>query len=140
MAGGRRCARPGCRAWAMRGATVCRAHRDRADGQFDVDMEAGEREPTERYARLLAERAAALVETNPEDITLTDQLAALRLLLARVLADEVDTRELARDIPRIVDATVRAIRAQRTVDGAAAQGLTRALTEVLLELRLGEEG
>lgn len=134
MAGGKRCAHPGCRAWAMRGATVCRAHRGRSD-----DGAAEEREPADAYARLLAERAAAVVAGDPEDDSLADQLAALRLVLARVMADEVDPRELARDIPRIVDATVRATRAQRTLDGAAAQGLTRALTELLLELGLGQK-
>jgi hypothetical protein len=60
------------------------------------------------------------------------------LVLARVLAEEEDPARLATSIPRIVDAVVRAVRAQRTVSGAMADDLTEELTQILLEMGLDE--
>lgn len=127
----------------MRGAEVCRAHR----GSSDEAAEASEREELEHAehaehadgeARRLAERVAAVVASHPGDVSLSDQLDALRVALARVLADEGDPRDLARDVSRIVEATVRAVRAQQTLEGATAQGIVGALTTILIDLGLGE--
>ena len=60
-------------------------------------------------------------------------------MLARVLAEEEDPARLATSIPRIVDAVVRGVRAQRTLSETMAEDLTEALTRVLIELGLGEE-
>ena len=68
--------------------------------------------------------------------SLSDEIGALRLVLARVLAEEEDPARLATSIPRIVDAVVQA---QRTLSGTMAEDLTEALTQVLIELGLGEE-
>ncbi len=57
----------------------------------------------------------------------------------RVLAEEDDPERLATSIPRIVDTVVRAVRAQRALSGVMAEHLTEALTQVLIELGLGEE-
>jgi hypothetical protein len=70
--------------------------------------------------------------------TLVDEIGALRLVLARLLADEDDPARLASSIPRIVDTTVRAIRAQRTLSGALAESLTEAMTQLLIELGLDQ--
>ena len=48
-------------------------------------------------------------------------------MLARVLAEEEDPACLATSIPRIVDAVVRAVRAQRTLSGTMAEDLMQAL-------------
>lgn len=129
VGGGRRCARPGCRAWAMRGHEYCRAHRQ------------GGREPpaidAERLGARLEERVTAVLLQAGQALPLDDEISALRLVLARVLAAEDDPQRLAASIPRIVDAVVRAVRAQRALSGAQAEGLTEALTQVLLELGLG---
>lgn len=130
MGQGRRCSYPGCRAWAMRGHDRCRAHRG------------GAREPPVREDVLRArveERVAAVLGQAGGAGSLAEEIGALRLVLARVLAEEDDPARLARSIPRIVDAVVRAVRAQRALSGAQAEGLTEALTQVLLELGLGEE-
>ena len=131
MGQGRRCAHPGCRAWAMRGHDFCRAHRS------------GAREPPSPATALLRERleeriAATLAQAGSAQ-SLAEEIGALRLVLARVLAEEDDPARLATSIPRIVDAVVRAVRAQRALSGVTAEGLTEALTQVLIELGLGEE-
>ncbi|MCM8749462.1 hypothetical protein NET02_09910 [Thermomicrobiaceae bacterium CFH 74404] len=127
----RRCARPGCRAWAMRGHDFCRMHRT------------GGREPPSRDEALLRgrleERIAAMLEQAGSAQSLAEEIGALRLVLARVLAEEDDPERLATSIPRIVDTVVRAVRAQRALSGVMAEHLTEALTQVLIELGLGEE-
>lgn len=131
MGQGRRCARPGCRAWAMRGHEYCRAHRS-----------GGREPPSSTEARLrarLEERIAAVLAQAGSAQSLAEEIGALRLVLARVLAEEDDPARLAASIPRIVDTVVRAVRAQRALSGVQAQGLTEALTQVLIELGLGEE-
>lgn len=127
---GRRCAVPGCRAWAMRGHEVCRAHRD-----WGREPPAGEAALRAR----LEERIAAVLAQAGGAQSLAEEIGALRLVLARVLAEEDDPARLAASIPRIVDAVVRAVRAQRALSGVQAEGLTEALTQVLIELGLGEE-
>ena len=42
------------------------------------------------------------------------------------------------DCVRVVNATVRALRAQRAISGETAGDLTEALTRVLIEMGLGE--
>ncbi len=149
MGRGRPCARPGCRAWAMRGAEQCRAHqptanqasppgsagerRDRAAELFQQRLERGS------YRDLFDQRIAGVIARAGSEGSLNDEIGALRLVLARVLAEEEDPARLATSIPRIVDAVVRAVRAQRTLSGSMAEDLTEALTQMLIELGLGEE-
>ncbi|TVR76960.1 MAG: hypothetical protein EA415_00630 [Sphaerobacteraceae bacterium] len=120
----------------MRGGDFCRSHQtvlDRAvDGQGDVTDELVSR----RIASILLRAGVPEQDRAPP---LDDEIGALRLVLARVLESEDDPRRLAASIPRIVDALVRATRAQRQVQGDQAEGLTEALTQVLLELGLGDE-
>ncbi len=114
----------------MRGHDYCRAHRP------------GEREPSEASGALRArieERIAAALEQAGSAQPLAEEISALRLVLARVLAEQDDPERLATSIPRIVDTVVRAMRAQHALSGAMAEHLTEALTQVLVELGLGEE-
>jgi hypothetical protein len=71
-----------------------------------------------------------------ERASLAEEIEALRLVLARLLAEEDDPARLASSIPRIVDTVVRALRTQRTLDGTLAEGLTEAMTQLLVELGL----
>lgn len=147
------CTRPGCRAWAMRGSERCRAHhqarlpaadqaggpesteerRDRAAEAFQQRLERG------TYRDLFDQRIAGVIARAGSEGSLKDEIGALRLVLARVLAEEEDPARLATSIPRIVDAVVRAVRAQRTLSGTMAEDLTEVLTQVLIELGLGAE-
>jgi hypothetical protein len=115
----------------MRGGDYCWAHRP------------GEREPpaaSEVLRARIEERVAAVLAQAGNPQPLTEEIGALRLVLARVLAEEDDPGRLASSIPRIVDTVVRAMRAQHALSGAMAEHLTEALTQVLLELGLGQEG
>lgn len=115
----------------MRGREYCRAHRG-------WGREPPARDEAGLRARL-EERVAAVLEQAGSAQTLAEEIGALRLVLARVLAEEDDPERLASSIPRIVDTVVRAVRAQRALSGAMAENLTEALTQVLIELGLGEE-
>ena len=79
------CAYPGCRAWAMRGATLCAAHAGRVrppglPGQAPVS-------PEEMHTTTLEEEIALLA-------TRRDMVD--RLLQERVSGDECDTAEALR--------------------------------------------
>ncbi len=127
----------------MRGVEQCRAHqpttdqsdkrRDRAAELFQQRLERGS------YRDLFDQRIAGVIARAGSEGSLNDEIGALRLVLARVLAEEEDPARLATSIPRIVDAVVRAVRAQRTLSGTMAEDLTEALTQMLIELGLGEE-
>jgi len=86
---------------------------------------------------LIEQRVTELLTQPGTEESLAEEIGALRLVLARVLAEEDDPARLAASIPRIVDAVVRAVRTQRTLAAGTAEGLTAAMTQVLLELGLG---
>lgn len=141
MGQSQRCARPGCRAWAMRGRDYCRAHQAESanSGTETTAAPAIGRRTSGARLRFEARIARALaVEQRSE--TLTDEIETLRRVLARVMAEEDDPARLAVSIPRIVDSVVRAKRAQHLF-AAGASGIDvmvrRALEEVLSEMGLG---
>lgn len=137
MGGGRHCARPGCRAWAMRGREYCRAHEPTRDRAGPAAESAPPLSPA--FRELIEQRVSELLAQPGYEESLAEEIGALRLVLARVLAEEDDPARLAASIPRIVDAVVRAVRTQRTLAAGTAEGLTAAMTQVLLELGLGGE-
>lgn len=135
---GHHCEYPGCRAWAMRGERLCRAHLPRIPLNESDDLPPDrERSDLERRVDEVVARVAS--EAGLERESLTDEIGALRLVLARLLAEEADTTRLATSIPRVVDAVVRAVRAQRAISGEVAESLTSAVTQVLIDLGLGGE-
>jgi hypothetical protein len=136
MSQSRACQRAGCRAWAMRGGEFCRSHQTVLDRAVDRQEGKTDELVSRRIASILLRAGVPDQDRAPP---LDDEIGALRLVLAKVLETEEDPRRLATSIPRIVDALVRATRAQRLVQGDQAEGLTEALTQVLLELGLGEE-
>src|SRR5690606_18058477 len=91
-----------------------------------------------RYRELFERQVAAVLAEAGQDVSLADEIGALRLAMAKVLAEEDDPARLAASISRIVDAVVRAVKAQRTLSGAMAEGLTEAMTAILIELGLDE--
>jgi hypothetical protein len=136
MSEGRACQRAGCRAWAMHGYEFCRAHQTVLERAIDRQPWSVDELTSRRIASILLRAGVPDQDRAPP---LDDEIGALRLVLARVLETEDDPRRLASSIPRIVDALVRATRAQRQVQGDQAEGLTEALTQVLIELGLGED-
>lgn len=136
MSQSRACQRVGCRAWAMRGGEFCRSHQTVLDRAVGRQNGSTDELVSRRIASILLRAGVPDQDRAPP---LDDEIGALRLVLARVLESEEDPRRLAATIPRIVDALVRATRVQRQVQGDQAEGLTEALTQVLLDLGLGEE-
>lgn len=142
---GRRCAREGCRAWALREGEWCRAHtpheREEGDGPESLRewVETRPGAASGRYGDLLGPELSRALEEAGRNGSLTEEIGALRVALARLLDDQqVNSRQLAESVPRLVGATTRALRAQRTLSGETAGDLTDALTRVLLEMELGE--
>ncbi len=155
---GKRCAREGCRAWAMRGAATCRVHtvgtteprgaagsgggmdsevedeQERRAAEFQRRLEQGD------YRELLERTLAKLVEQAGREGALTEEIGALRVVMKALLNTDLNkhAEELSVSIPRIVNATVRALKTQRAISGQTAGDLTEALTRVLLEMGLGE--
>ena len=142
---GQRCAREGCRAWAMRGDGHCRAHASRGEpavgGRESLRewVEAGPGAASGELRDLLGAALARALEETGRGESLDGEIGALRVALARLLNDrELESSRLAEGVPRLVNATVRALRARRTLTGETAADLTGALTRALLELGLGE--
>jgi hypothetical protein len=118
--------------------------RDTLRGERNRETSERERALFERRVQEVLGRLEQLMAAGPSSgsvsgrESLDQEIESLRLVLARLLAEEADPARLATSIPRVVDAVVRAIRAQRTLNGALAEGFTEALTQVLLELGLDE--
>lgn len=80
-------------------------------------------------ANVMHQAAAMVAEQG-----LLDELGALRIVLARLVMEEQDLSRLATNVTRVAHVAVQAARAQRVISGAAAEGLTNALTQVLIEV------
>ena len=158
-----RCRAPGCTNFA-RGATgYCAAHKGLV-GQSGRDgpPEAGgdetfaertEREAQERraeaaaefrrrmesgdYRGLFGERLSALMQQAASDGGVADELAVLRIVMARLVAEEDDPVTLAKAVARVAAVSIQAARAQRAINGQMAEALTDALTTILMEIEGG---
>ncbi len=142
MKKGKPCEHYGCRAWAVRGKTLCQAHLTQQERASTGSQNGGHNKGLSQAHAALERRIDEAVSryaaaTGLERESLTEEIGALRIVLARLLAEEDDPARLATSIPRVVDAVVRAVRTQRAIDGAMAEGLTDAVTQVLIELGLG---
>lgn len=149
----KKCARPGCRAWAMRGASYCAAHRsmERESGVFDRECNDGRLGRSDDFARAvrsgqadqLIERAVQqVIRQAGQDGSLQNEIGALRVVLNRVIAMDAlegDPAKTAATVARLVDSLVRAVKMQRALQGDLADDLAGALTTVLIEMGLGDE-
>lgn len=154
--GGQRCARLGCRAWAMRGRSYCRMHQrqeqveqepsidDSDDGEENRDLAADSLPESPIPPDLVTARVEALLgeirETEGSELTLREEIGVLRLVLARVLAEEPDLNRQAASVPRIINTVIRAAQAQRLLAGTKSEAITEALTQILIELGVGSAG
>jgi hypothetical protein len=145
----RHCARPGCRAWAMRGAKYCYAHRT-LDQTLDESID-GRKVRSSDFARAVRSgRADHLIEQAVQQVirqagesgSLQQEIGALRIVLNRVIAMDAlegDPAKTAATVARLVDSLVRAVKMQRALEGDLADDLAGALTTVLIEMGLGDE-
>jgi hypothetical protein len=137
-AAGRRCAHQGCRAWAMRGQEACRVHSRRA-GISGHEEESPIEEPIALAPVPLPPELERLIAERGRGENLAAEIGALRVVLAQLLATAGgDAGRLSQDVPRVVNAIVRAVRVQYLLAGESAGDLTASLTRILAELGVGE--
>ncbi|MDQ3468033.1 MAG: hypothetical protein M3411_07330, partial [Chloroflexota bacterium] len=65
---------------------------------------------------------------------LAGEIGALRLAMARLLAEETDPGRLAQGVARVAVATIQAVRAQRALEPDHQQSVTAAVVRFLAEL------
>ena len=99
-----------------------------AMAEFRRRLEAGD------YRGLYDRRLSEVIAQAAAERSLADEIGALRYVLARLLAEEEDPAKLAASVARVAGVAVQAARAQRAVTGDLADGLTAALTQILIEL------
>lgn len=152
MMAGRRCARAGCRAWAMRGRRFCVAHRQSETAEdYPELVEADDRLARSRSfatavragrkEELIDRAVQQVIEQIGDERSLGAEIGALRMILRRVIAVDAldgDPKETAATVARLVDAIVRAVKAERAISGSLANDLSDALTTVLIEMGLGD--
>ena len=128
--GWRRCSRPppaspprGYPAWGED------EERRRAAKEFGRRLERGD------YGALFDGRLRAVMAQAATEQGLAEEIGALRVMLARLLTTEDgDPLRLAHGVARVAGVTVRAVRAQREIEGEAGDELTRELMRALGEL------
>lgn len=123
----KRCAKPDCRAWAMRDDIYCRAHSHKR--RF--------------YSKFFTQEEVDKIESMAAsaELGLDEEAALLRVLIARVLGKEMKKEENQRDprktlesVAKGVNQLVSVLRARRALSGEAADGLTAAFAKALDEL------
>lgn len=87
-----------------------------------------------RAAALPDDRSVAPGGTAPLAGDLTGEIGALRVAMARLLAEEADPVRLATGVARLADATGRALKAQRALGGETEDEVTRTFRRVLAEM------
>lgn len=105
--------------------------RQAAAAAFRQRLEAGD------YRGLFGERLGELMAQAAADGGVSDELAVLRIVMARLLAEEEDPVTLAKAVSRVAAVSIQAARAQRAINGQLAEGLTDALTTILVDLDAG---
>ena len=159
-----RCAAPGCTTVTRSRAGYCPAHAwlgqevatllsddplaARAGQVSEIELEAAERRQAAAaafrqrleagdYRGLFGERLGELMAQAAADGGVSDELAVLRIVMARLLAEEEDPVTLAKAVSRVAAVSIQAARAQRAINGQLAEGLTDALTTILADLDAG---
>lgn len=135
--GSRRCAEPGCRAWAMRGQLLCRAHR-RSEGQ---PQRTGDTSTGGLYERLFTaqEREQIGQQLESAHCSVDEEVALMRIMIRRVM-ERIGEEDPAKALPLVrqaMDAICRALRTGRVLSGEASDSLASALGLALNEI--GEE-
>lgn len=128
-----RCDFTACNRYARPGSTRCTRHRDAVDHKgrepntFTAAIEAGE------YASLFGSLTPQIAQAAHES-GIESEIGVLRLVMARLLAEETDPGKLASGIAKLAGVVIQAQRAQRALSGKAADDLTDAVAVILEEL------
>ena len=113
---------------AERAAREDRERRQEAAAGFRARMEAGD------YRGLFGGRLGELMRQAAAESGVDDEIAILRIVMARLMAEEDDTATLANAIARVATVSIQAAKARRAINGQLAEGLTEALTTILTNL------
>jgi hypothetical protein len=91
------------------------------------------------YRELLGERLGEVMAQAAAGAGVSEELGALRIVMARLLTEEEDLVVLARLVARIASVSIQAARVQRAISGQLAESLTEALTTILAEIEGSDE-
>ena len=119
---------PSCRLAVSVAERTARERRQEAAREFRRRLEDGD------YRGMFGSRLNTLMVQAAAERGVGDEIAVLRIVMARLLAEEEDPVTLAQAISRVAAVSIQAARAQRTINGQLAEGLTEALTSILTEL------
>jgi hypothetical protein len=86
------------------------------------------------YRELFGKRLGELMAQAAAEEGVDDEIAVLRIVMARLMAEEADALKLAQAIARITGVSIQAARVRRAINGQRADSLVEALTQALLEL------
>ena len=117
--------------FAVRTAREERERRQEAATEFRARLDAGD------YRGLFGPRLNELMLQAAAEHGVDDEIAVLRIVMARLLAEEDDPVTLAKEISRVAAVSIQAARARRAITGKLAEGLTDAMTSILTELGAG---
>ena len=105
-----------------------RERRREAAAALRARLEAG------NFEEILGQRILDLLRDIAAEAGVNDELAILRLVMARLLAEEDDPVTLANTIARVASVSIRAAQVQRAITGQLADTLTEALTSLLTNM------
>jgi hypothetical protein len=96
--------------------------------------EFGRRLATGDYRELFGEVMREIIRQAANEPGLADEIGVLRVVLARLMCEERDPAALAASVSRVATVAIQAARAQRAIHGGTAEGLTEAITRILMEV------
>lgn len=91
------------------------------------------------YRHLFGDVLRQIIEQAGSEPGLANEIGVLRVVLAKLLVEESDITQLATSVARVAAVAIQAARAQRAISGEQAEGLTDAITRILVEMD-GTEG
>src|SRR5215213_4920476 len=86
------------------------------------------------YRELFGGRLGEVMAQAAEEAGVTDELGALRVVLARLMEEEDDLVVLAGVVARVASVSIQAARIQRAITGQLAESLTDAVTTILADI------
>lgn len=128
-----RCVVAGCVRYARVGEDRCTPHRDEHDAERRAKSAFADRLEAGSYRGLIAELEADIAEA-AERSGVHTEIGILRLVMARLLAEESDPAKLSAGVAKLAGVIISAQRAQHALSGAAADNLTDAVATILEEL------
>jgi hypothetical protein len=100
---------------------------------FRARLEAGD------YRELFGGRLGELMARAAEEAGVTQELGALRIVMARLMEEEDDLVVLAGLVARVASVSIQAARIQRAITGQLAESLTDAVTTILADIDGSDE-